>query len=80
MPSNYVLKNGEMLSHRNTLLAQMLSAETIHRCSGLVAKWMRCLTTDQKIPGSNPGVVDVVLRNSWNKRILVKRHCTFQLL
>ena len=79
-PSNYVLKNGEMLSHRNTFLAQMLSVETIHRCSGLVAKWIRCLTTSQKIPASNPGVFEVVLRKTWNKRILVKRHCASQLL
>ena len=69
-----------MLSHRNTLLAQMLSAETAYRCSGLVAKWIRCVTTDQKIPGANPGVVEVVSRKTWNKRILLKRHCTFQLL
>ena len=69
-----------MLSHRNTFLAQMLSVETIHRCSGLVAKWIRCLTTGQKIPASSPGVFEVVLRKTWNKRILVKRHCTFQLL
>ena len=25
--------------------------------NGLVAKWIRCLTTDEKIPGSSPGGV-----------------------
>ena len=55
--SNCVLKNGKKSSHS----------------CGLVAKWIRCLTTDQKIPGSNPGGVEVLLRKTWNTRILVTR-------
>ena len=31
--------------------------EEIHN-QGLVAQWITRLTTDQKIPGSNPGKVD----------------------
>ena len=32
-----------------------------HTSAGLVAQWITRLTTDQKIPGSNPGKVDFLL-------------------
>ncbi len=32
-------------------------------CSGLVAQWITRLTTDQKIPGSNPGELVVLSRS-----------------
>ena len=36
----------------------VLSSNVIFRASGLVEQWITCLTTDQKIPGSNPGKID----------------------
>ena len=36
-----------------------------------MAKWIRCLTTDQKIPGSNPGgVVPFLAKNSMERLYL----------
>ena len=37
--------------------------------AGLVAKWIRCLTMDQKIPGSNPGRLVTFLAKNCMERL-----------
>ena len=45
---------------------------------GRVAQWITRLTTDQKIPGSNPGVVVVFLSRCWSTTFLC--HILFILM
>ena len=42
-----------------------LSLLHCHKCVGLVAQWITRLTTDQKIPGSNPGKIGFSYRISY---------------
>lgn len=52
---NYeTLKEDELITIKDLKLPTWTSA-------GLVAQWITRLTTDQKIPGSNPGKVDFLM-------------------